>query len=99
METDKKEKQYYRLPDGKQTVSAKRYSQEWSHLAKPIEQWFDMEMVSCDPGLKFERRVKDPKTNTYTVTDSVAMSVNFAERLNNLINGYDDRGWMIPSNY
>lgn len=99
METNNRGKRLYRLPDGKQTVSVRRYSEEWSYLARPIERWFDMKMVSCDPGLRFELQVEDPKTNTYRVTDSIVMSVDFAERLKVLIAGYDDRGWMKPSNY
>jgi hypothetical protein len=50
-------KETFRLPNGKTTVSIRRYVKAWKDLAKPIEGLTNSKMWGFDPDLAFVQRV------------------------------------------
>ncbi len=48
----------YKLPDGKVTVSFKRYLKEWGSISSELENMLDLELIGFDPCFQFRPRNK-----------------------------------------
>jgi hypothetical protein len=75
--TKRKEKDWYRLPNGKVVNDADEYIDAWRKLAKPIEKAFGLVHSSMDPNISFV----DPNNRQYYIQ----LPMWFIERFNAFI--------------